>query len=160
MTYKEHFQKVAEKTYPMSRAYNTAMNVGSFGIHKALNNRALQGQVNEGTKPWTKDQGDVMSKMKKEDNGKKYPISRFLQHPATWAASGLVGGVTDAIVKNKTVGQGIGQGLLGAGIGAAANYGGAYLNKYTHARALKGRAEKGRTGWGERERDTLKQLKK
>lgn len=154
--------KEKEKTYPLSRAYMTAANVVEGSFPGFLYNRALQGRVNVGEKGVVQSERDVMERMEPTE-GKTFPISRAVTNPK------VMGGISAGLYGIQgALAAGMGPGkkymlpiaLGSAVIGGASGYGGAMVGRALHARSLKGRAEKNRTGWGARERGILKQIKK
>lgn len=187
MTKTEAILEKLAKTYPMSRAYITAANTITGGVSGNLANRALQGKKNTGLTGSSAAERDVLKHMHKDDTG-SHPVARAARNPYIAGGVGAALGVTGsyaglaatkkmytelgrripsayynprfvALLKSLELKNNLrmlpraalvnGVGL--AGIMAATNW--------AHARALKGRAQIGREGWGMKEKELLKQLK-
>jgi hypothetical protein len=142
-----------KKTYPGSRAHETYKNVGTYGLSGFIENRALQGRKNIGKAGLSESENKVMGKITKDETG-SHPIARTLTSPA--AVGGLLGTEYAALGASKGGAKGaVGGAIAGAALGA----GSAALSRWTHARALMGRAAVGREGWGTKEKSLIKQLK-
>ena len=151
---KNLYKKAAEdKTYPISRAYTTLGSAQSFGANRAIMGRALQGRKNIGQKGLTESERMVMKKIKKDNSGKTYRVSRFLTNPA--AMSGVMAASMTPYIALLGKKPGLGMVAYGAGAG----YGGTALYRATSARALKGRTQKGRVGTLPTDKRILRQLK-
>jgi hypothetical protein len=142
-----------------SRVITTAGDITSLGINKAVALRALQGRKNlegassEKSTYISPSEKDVLKTMKKETTGKTYPISRFVTSPLVpLVANSLALGGALATGKPALVAQKAIQG----------SYGTAYpvWQREMRSRALKARAEDGRTGTGSRERALIQGIKK
>lgn len=152
MTKANYIMEKIAKTYPMSRAYETYENVGTGGAYGWLQNRALQGRKNIDATPMSESEAKVMSKIKKDSSG-SHDVARVLTSPAMGAA--LAGTVYGALGSAHGAPGAVAGALYGAGAGAV----GSAAGRWMHSRALLGRAEKGRKGFGMKEKQLLKQIK-
>ena len=176
--------KIAEekkKTYPFSRFGETVNNINSYGISGGISNLALQGRKNIGEKGTSSSENEVLSKIKKDDSG-PHTVARTLTTPIVGAAAGAGAGAlavhqsnqltkatfeglglhfTDAATEAKLV-KGMSPTAMAATVGGAALLGGgaAILNRWAHSRALLGRAEKERKGWGPQRTRTINAIKR
>ena len=162
------FIKVAQavednRTYPISRAMLTNANINNLTLTGRIYRRAAQGRKNVGQEGITSSEKQLISKMKNDESGKTYPISRFMTSPVTaGVAAGTSGGTVAGMLskakglKGGKLGLAVGAGaLLGAGIGAA----GTTLDRHIYSRAMLGRAKKGREGWTAKDKELLTQIR-
>ena len=155
--------KLAESqpTYPLSRGYETLQNIKSYSLAGFVKNRALQGRANTGKGIISSGEKEVAKAIEDKNSKKTFPISRFLTNPITSAvAMGAIAPLRYEQIARKANLPITGKsGWIAAGVGAALGGASSLASRWAHARALKGRAEVDRTGWGYRERDILKHLK-
>jgi hypothetical protein len=148
--------KIAEETYMGSRAYDTAANISSLGLHGWMQNRALKGRAASGKGLITSEEKAIAPRIKDLAGEHTYPVSRAFTNPVGMGAVTAVENATlyKTMYKAPTalaLGMGAATGLYTGGMAAA--------GRKMHSRALLGRAASGVEGTGQKEKEIIKRLK-
>jgi len=147
-----------DRTYPISRALMTVTNVEGLSLPGRHFRRAVQGRKNLGEEGVTSSEAELLSKMKNDNTGKTYPISRATTSvPVRTGLGGVLGGGLGYIYHGD-IGKGKGA-VLGAAAGAGLGALGTIVSRHLYSRSQLGRAKKGREGWTKEDKKLLTQIR-